>query len=531
VTSVTREPRAANRVHGARPEGAQDPRRSLVLAGGGMRVAYQAGVIHALIEAGLCFDHADGTSGGTINLAMLFSGLSSLEMCERWRTLDVKDFVSLLPVHEYLKAPSLPAMGDADGLVTKVFPHLGVDIIKINAAVGMDGTFNVCNFRTKTNEVVPHNVATLSHLVAGVSLPIFMPAVRIGDDFYTDSVWIKDANVAEAMRRGAEEIWLVWCIGNTPEYHNGAFQQYVHMIEMSANGALFADLERVAELNERIRRGESPYGHTRPIVVHVIKPKIPLPLDPDYYLGKIHGDTLVGLGYADACEALARVQAGDPASPLDPSATQMLSGKPGVSFREEQDGRFVTGAHDAARVRDDKYVGDPMRMRTSVFVHDLARFQGEPSHGADVVAMLDIPGVGSDIMTRRGRLDLTKAAATRGGTKLHYQLPFVRDGQPYLFEAWKELRDDPGPDMIADMTTTFVRLHRGRAVTDPIVGVGVLETSPARLLAMSKDIHAIHCNSLATAATTVKTFARAWLRALFEEYVRPRRPWWKFWAR
>ena len=65
---------------------AASPRRSLILAGGGMRVAYQAGVLRALHEAGLSFFHADGTSGGTINLAMLLSGLSPEEMSERWRT-------------------------------------------------------------------------------------------------------------------------------------------------------------------------------------------------------------------------------------------------------------------------------------------------------------------------------------------------------------------------------------------------------------------------------------------------------------
>ncbi len=41
----------------ATPEGG---RRSLVLAGGGMRVAYQAGVLAALERAGLRFHHVDG---------------------------------------------------------------------------------------------------------------------------------------------------------------------------------------------------------------------------------------------------------------------------------------------------------------------------------------------------------------------------------------------------------------------------------------------------------------------------------------
>ncbi len=49
-----------------------------------------------------------------------------------------------------------------------------------------------------------------------MSLPLFMPPLRRGDRIWTDAVWIKDANVAEALRRGADEVWLVWCIGNTP---------------------------------------------------------------------------------------------------------------------------------------------------------------------------------------------------------------------------------------------------------------------------------------------------------------------------
>ena len=81
VRSSLRSPDAA--VLEAHPSGSKrpcltltpsTPRRSLVLAGGGMRVAYQAGVIRALAEAGVAFEHADGTSGGIINLAMLLSG-------------------------------------------------------------------------------------------------------------------------------------------------------------------------------------------------------------------------------------------------------------------------------------------------------------------------------------------------------------------------------------------------------------------------------------------------------------------------
>src|SRR5215216_5245624 len=101
------------------------PRRSLIVAGGGMRVAWQAGVLLALEEGGLEFFHADATSGGTTNLAMLLSGRSPSEMCERWRTLRVRDFAAPLPLREYLRAPRLPGLAGAGGIVDKVFPSPG----------------------------------------------------------------------------------------------------------------------------------------------------------------------------------------------------------------------------------------------------------------------------------------------------------------------------------------------------------------------------------------------------------------------
>ncbi len=170
----------------------------------------------------------------------------------------------------------------------------------------MTGTFNLCNFSRKTLETIEHTALTRDMLVAGISLPIFMPAVQKSGAFYTDAVWIKDANLMEAVRRGAEEIWVVWCIGNENRYYDGAFRQYVHMIEMSANGALFQELERIAEINARIAGKEPVGGRTQPIVLHLIRPEYPLPLDPDYFFGRLDGATLIALGYADA-KALSRL--------------------------------------------------------------------------------------------------------------------------------------------------------------------------------------------------------------------------------
>lgn len=304
-------------------------RRSLVLAGGGMRVAWQAGALTAFEEAGLTFSHVDGTSGGIINAAMLLSGLSPAEMCERWITLPVRRFASPLRWSSYLRGLSqLPALGDADSIVGSVFPHLGIDIEAIRSQDLMDGTFNVCNFADKTVEAVSHVDIDAGLLVAAISLPVAMPAVDRNGAPYTDAVWIKDANLLEAVRRGADELWLLWCIGNTPRFGDGPFEQYVHMIEMSANGALTAELERIAELNaDRSRR----------VTLHVTRPAHPLPLDPLFFLGRIDAHTLCAMGYADALAGLRDRPGGDP---LDADATKMTEPPLGVRFRERLTGHL-----------------------------------------------------------------------------------------------------------------------------------------------------------------------------------------------
>jgi predicted acylesterase/phospholipase RssA len=296
-----------------------ESRRSLVLAGGGMRVAYQAGVLRAFAEDGLRFFHGDGASGGTINLAMLLSGLSVEEMCERWATLDVKDFVSLLPVRRYLRGPTQLAYGDADGLVERVFPHLGIDVDRIRAARGIEGTFNVVDYGTKTNHAIPHTEIDLELLVAGVSLPVMLPPVRARGTLWTDAVWIKDANLLEAARRGARELWLVWCIGNTNVYRRGLLNQYVHMIELSANGSVAEELAQID-------------AGTAPPALHVVKPEYPIPLDPDFFLGRIDARSLTAMGYRDARRYLdSRTEEG---VPRDWTATKMRDPGRAVAFVE-----------------------------------------------------------------------------------------------------------------------------------------------------------------------------------------------------
>jgi predicted patatin/cPLA2 family phospholipase len=451
----------------AAPAGAR-PRRSLILAGGGMRVAYQAGALLALEEEGLTFFHADGTSGGTINLAMLLSGRSPGEMCDRWRTLHVRDFVSLLPLRKYLGSLNWPAFGGSAGLSERVYPHLGIDVDRIRSARGIEGTFNVCNYTDKTNRAVPHSEIDQDLLIAGVSLPMLMPPVAHRGALYLDSVWVKDANPSEAVRRGCDEMWLVWCIGNTGIYRRGAFNQYVHMIELSANGGLVEELAHI-----RAGAGDAPPR------LHVIKPEYPLPLDPDFYLGRIDATALLATGYRDAKRYLATRS--DDGLPYDHNATRMRDPVPGAAFADRLTGTAVVDGQRGT-----------LAVEVRVDIRDVESFLTGRDRDGELVGVVDSETLGRGLPAKAGSFRLADG-------RLRYELVVEHEG--------RELRV-----VLLAPTRPWGRaaatLHEGEAV----VGAGELRSGPANELRLLRSLHATGTDSTRTGAAIVLRTARALVR-------------------
>jgi NTE family protein len=383
-------------------------RRSLVLAGGGMRVAWQTGVVWALEEHGYTFDHVDGTSGGIMTTGMLLSGQSPAEMARRWSDLPVRGFSSLLPFTEYVKGPwSLPALGDADGVLDKVFPGLGIDVDEIRRS-SVEGTFNLVDFVTKTCVPVPHTDVDPGLLAAGMSLPLFMPPLRRDGHVWTDAVWVQDANVTEALRRGADEVWLVWCIGNSPYWGDGPLEQYVHMIEMSANGALFAELAAA----------------DRDFVLHVVKPTHPLPLDPEFFTGRIGADTLVAMGYRDAVAYLDAARSGGVAK--DHTCTAMQDSPRGVRFRERMRGEI-----EGADLTLDVAVELPLDGEEAAWPR------------ARLVGHIDHEPWGGRVLLAHGRCEVADEVLT-------YRADVRIDGTWQQVWARRDFHDDPGPDLWED---------------------------------------------------------------------------------
>ena len=455
------------------------PKRSLILAGGGLKVCYQAGVLQVwLDEAGLTFDHADGASGGTFNLAMYCQGMSGKRIADNWRNLD-----PFLPVDLNLSGiwPFSRSLFTMDNLRARVLPFWGIDWNAIRQSPRA-GTFNVFNFSKKQLEVIPQSQMNEDFQIAAVSLPMWFPPVTINGDTYFDSVYISDANVEEAVRRGADEIWAIWTVGRKNEWRDGFVNQYFQIIETVADTNFFAYWKRLEENNRRIAAGQ-PGEFGREIKLHLIEAEVPV-----HYLLNFSKDRMaeaVNQGVEDA-----RKWCRDRGIPLQPGQVYPVPPPmPATSlkFTEEMKGHVERGevatTHEeyqaaAKKGRDD----GALMFHLDISVENVDTFITSPSHETRADGYIESAAFGGRLPVANGVVNLFVNAADPSKKNMRYRLFFTGgDGKPYTLEGFKDIEGPSFTSLWSETTTLYTRIldgHVAEGQQGPVVASGVLVIRP-----------------------------------------------------
>src|SRR5258708_40259815 len=102
------------------------PKRSLMLAGGGLKIAFQAGVLQVwLDEAGIEFDHADAVSAASFNLAMWAQGMSGKRIADNWRTFQPLAAIDINWT-QVLRLIHAESLFDSHAFRRKILPTWGI---------------------------------------------------------------------------------------------------------------------------------------------------------------------------------------------------------------------------------------------------------------------------------------------------------------------------------------------------------------------------------------------------------------------
>jgi predicted acylesterase/phospholipase RssA len=199
--------------------------------------------------------------------------MSGTQIAEHWR-----NFKPIAAVG--LNWRQLPRLFYAESLFTlnafrkKFFPEWGLDWKKIRAG-GREATFNVYNFSKHSLRPVTPPEMSEDFLIATASLPVWFPPVRIGGDTYIDAVFNTASNLEEAIRRGADELWVIWTTSSRGQWLDGFVGNFFGIFEAATNGGYGQVLARIENNNAAIAAGAlGEFG--RRIIVRELRSEVDL---------------------------------------------------------------------------------------------------------------------------------------------------------------------------------------------------------------------------------------------------------------
>ena len=501
-------------------------RRALILAGGGIKVSFQAGVLQVwLDEAGLEFDLADGASGGVFNLAMWCQGMSGTRIADNWRNLDPNLGVDFNWA-QYLRLFYAESLFTLDKYRQNVFPAWGLDFEKIRASE-REATFNVYNFTR--HELVAYTPDRLTEdmLAASVSLPMWFQPVRIDGDVYIDSVFATDANLEEAIRRGADELWVIWTVSQRGDWFDGFVANYFQIIEAAANSRYKLILERIAASNRALAEGRHS-EFDRPIEVKELKAEVPI-----HYLIDFNRDRLaeaVNLGVETArawCRAngIPLKQAGETVP------TTVLKTKTSLQFTEVMKGFVTPGATEYQEGYDSgRKAGRSLALELTIATDDLDRFITLPRHEATATGTIVGDVFGGRRPVERGVFNLfVDQDGDPTKKRMLYRLFFTdAEGRPLTLSGFKEITDQRGFDVWHDTTTLFTKVFAGHieadSEADGDAGAEVVDAGIVRihLLDFLKQLTTFRVSgpTLADRTAALSRFGKLFLGSLWDVYAR-----------
>ncbi|UUU31857.1 patatin-like phospholipase family protein [Streptomyces sp. CA-210063] len=484
-------------------------KRSLILAGGGLKVAFQAGVLQVwLDEAGLVFDHVDGASGGSFNLAMMCQGMSGTEIADAWRRTEPLAGVSV-NVRQLARPAFAESLFTLDAYRANVFPEWGLDWQKIRSS-SLDATFNVFNVTRQKLEVLPPARMSEDFLVACVSLPMWFPPVRIDGDTYIDPVYVTDANLEEAIARGADEIWVVWTVSERGEWRPGFVAEYFQIIEAAANGTFRRTVDRVERNNAAIASGlTGEFG--RHIELHVLRAEVPL-----HYLINLSGDRLREAVNRGA--ETARSWCAERKIPLAGPLPQPLRETPvSLRFTEDMRGRVTVGPD-----------GPPVRLSVhlTIATDSIERFTGDPRHTASVTGQVHCPAFGGVRELTDGTFELFVDDGDPTRKEMRYRLHFTDDqDKPLTLVGVKTVESGNPLRMWSETTTLRTQVLRGHVpegeeTIGEMVAEGVIRLGVPDLLRELTTFR-VEGSSPAARAAALARFGMLFLGKLWDVYARP----------
>jgi hypothetical protein len=300
-------------------------------------------------------------------------------------------------------------------------------------------------------------------LVAGISLPMWFPPVHIDGHTYIDAVFNTDANLEEAICRGADELWVIWTVSQRSQWEDGFVGNYFNIIEAAANGR-FNDILRRIEVSNAAHAAGQPAEWNRTITVKVLQAEVPL-----HYLINLNADRVTqaverGVSEARRWCLYNKIPLDVPSRYLPP-----VSAPISLSFTEEMKGFVARGeTNPEAGYHQGRQERSKLTVHLTIEIDDVERFIAEPDHTATASGWVDGPALGGRQDVDQGRFNLfVDSGPDYDRKRMRYRL-FCQDGRgrPLTLSGVKWIDDDRGLEVWHDTTTLYTTIFSGHLMAD-----------------------------------------------------------------
>lgn len=295
------------------------PRVGFVLSGGGSRGAYEAGVIQYLREDlprrlghHVPLDVVTGTSVGAINAAFIAATnddpvTQSRRLVEAWSALRIEQLIGVR-LRDLMRASRLLLGGDppppdpgtyrygglldTSGLerfVIQAIPWRNIErnlrsghVHALSISATHVGSGHTIVFLSSRDPVPPrawsrdpfieHRTARIGprHVLASAAIPLLFPAVKIGEDFYTDGGLRQNTPMSPALRLGSDRVLVISLRHVATESEalqrerQVAYPKPLFLVGKALNALMLDrtdyDLDRMQRLNAILRAGQNAFG-------------------------------------------------------------------------------------------------------------------------------------------------------------------------------------------------------------------------------------------------------------------------------
>jgi hypothetical protein len=358
---------------------------------------------------------------------------------------------------------------------------------------------------------------TEDFLLACASLPMWFPPVKIAGDTYIDAVFNIGTNMDEAIRSGADELWVIWTTSQRGEWFDGFVGNFFGIFEATVVGGYKRSLARIAANNAALARGE-PGEFGRVITVKEIKAEVPVHYLLNFSLDRAAEAVNRGVETARQwCDAAGIERRPGPVyTPAVPGASTRLR------FSEKLEGFIGFGATEfAAGFEQGQSDKTALTLHLDICIEDLDQFLTLPEHGATLQGFVSCERLGGKRPIDRGTWHPLVDAGDITQKQIQYEMSF-HDGNGGLVEltAVKYLTDRSPAGSWHEISTAGTTLSQTiGSANRATIAAGMVRSGVLQDLEQVASIR-VDAPTLALRAHALSRFGAFYFGRLWDVYAR-----------